>query len=46
MLQSIGSLVEELKITITSSKKTGIIYTAEEALREASTAYKNIKDLK
>jgi hypothetical protein len=46
MLQSIAGLVEELKITIASSKKTGIISTTEEALRESSTAYKNIKDLK
>ena len=27
MLQSIGGLLEELKITIASSKKTGTIYT-------------------
>jgi hypothetical protein len=46
MLQSIGGLVEELKITIASSKKTGTLYTAEEAVREASSAYKNIKELK
>ena len=46
MLDSIAGLVEELKITIASSKKTGTIYTAEEAVREASKTYKNIKDLK
>lgn len=46
MLQSISSLVEELKFTVASSKKTGTLYTAEEAVREASSAYKNIKDLK
>ena len=46
MLESIAGLVEELKITIASSKKTGTIYTAEEAVREASKTYKNIKDLK
>jgi hypothetical protein len=46
MLESIAALVEELKITIASSKKTGTIYTAEEAVREASKTYKNIKDLK
>jgi hypothetical protein len=46
MLESITGLVEELKITIASSKKTGTIYTAEEAVREASKTYKNIKDLK
>jgi hypothetical protein len=46
ILQSIGNLLEELKITIASSKKTGTIYTAEEAVREASKTYKNIKDLK
>jgi hypothetical protein len=32
-------------IIATASKKTGTIYTAEEALREASTTYKNINDL-
>ena len=46
MLQSISSLVEELKITIASSTKTGTIYTAKEALRETSTAYENIRDIK
>jgi len=46
MLQSISSLVEELKFTVASSKKTGTLYTAKEAVREASSAYKNIKDLK
>jgi hypothetical protein len=46
MLESIAGLIEELKITIASSKKTGTIYTAEEAVREASKTYKNIKDLK
>jgi hypothetical protein len=33
-------------IIATPPKKTGTIYTAEEALREASTVYKNINDLK
>ena len=46
MLQSISGLVEELKITIASSKKTGTIYTVKEALKEASIAYENIKDIK
>jgi hypothetical protein len=46
MLQSISALVEELKFTVASSKKTGTLYTAEETVREASSAYKNIKDLK
>ena len=46
MLQSISSLIEELKLTVASSKKTGTLYTAEETVREASSAYKNIKELK
>jgi hypothetical protein len=46
MLQSLRSLIDELKITVASSKKTGTLYTAEEAVKEASSAYKNIKDLK
>jgi hypothetical protein len=46
MLQSISALVEELKFTVASSKKTGTLYTAEETVREASAAYKNIKELK
>jgi cob(I)alamin adenosyltransferase len=44
MLQSIGDLLEELKITIASSKKTGSIHITKQALDHASAIYENIED--
>ena len=44
MLQSIGDLLEELKITIASSKRTGSIHITKQALDHASTIYENIED--
>jgi hypothetical protein len=44
MLQSIGGLLEELKITIASSKRTGSIHITKQALDNASAIYENIKD--
>ena len=34
MLRSISGLVEEIKLTVQSSKKDGVIHDAEEAIRE------------
>lgn len=44
MLESIAGLVEELKITIASSKKTGSIHITKQALDHASAIYENIED--
>jgi cob(I)alamin adenosyltransferase len=44
MLQSIGGLLEELKITIASSKRTGSIHITKQALDHASAIYENIED--
>jgi hypothetical protein len=38
MLRSISGLVDELKLTVTSSKKDGVIHDAEEAIRETRSA--------
>jgi methyl-accepting chemotaxis protein len=38
MLRSISGLVDELKLTVASSKKDGIIHNAEEAIRETRSA--------
>ena len=38
MLRSISGLVDELKLTVASSKKDGIIKNAEEAIRETRSA--------
>lgn len=43
MLRSIAGLVDELKITVASSKKDGIIHNAEEAIRETRSAFTNQK---
>jgi hypothetical protein len=39
MLQSISGLVDELKLTVASSKKDGVIHDAEEAMRETKSAF-------
>jgi cob(I)alamin adenosyltransferase len=44
MLQSIGGLLEELKFTIASSKRTGSIHITKQALDHASAIYENIED--
>jgi cob(I)alamin adenosyltransferase len=44
MLQSIGGLLEELKITIASSKRTDSIHITKQALDHASAIYENIED--
>lgn len=38
MLRSISGLVDELKLTVASSKKTGVIHDAEEAINETRSA--------
>lgn len=38
MLRSISGLVDELKLTVASSKKDGVIHDAEEAIRETRSA--------
>jgi hypothetical protein len=38
MLRSISGLVDELKLTVASSKKSGVIADAEEAMRETRNA--------
>ena len=38
MLRSISGLVDELKLTVASSKKDGVIHDAEEAVRETRSA--------
>jgi hypothetical protein len=40
MLRSISGLVDELKLTVSSSKKDGVIHDAEEAIRETRSAFK------
>src|ERR671931_8243 len=44
MLKSIGELIDELKLTVGSSKKSGTIGNAKEIMREASSVYNNITD--
>lgn len=43
MLRSISGLVDELKLTVASSKKDGIIHNAEEAVRETKSALSDQK---
>jgi urease gamma subunit len=43
MLQSISGLLEELKITIASSKRTGSINVTKQPLDHTSTIYENIE---
>jgi hypothetical protein len=40
MLKSIRSLVDELRITVEYSKKSGTVYSIQETFREASDIYK------
>ena len=46
MLKSIGGLVDELKVTVASSKKSGSFRNIENVVNEASSIYNNIKDRK
>lgn len=39
MFHSISGLADELKLTVASSKKDGIIHNAEEAIRETKNAF-------
>jgi uncharacterized protein YjgD (DUF1641 family) len=39
MLRAVSGLVDELKLTVTSSKKEGVIHDAEEAIRETRSAF-------
>lgn len=39
MLRSISGLVDEIKLTVASSKKDGVIHDAEEAIRETRSAF-------
>lgn len=43
MLRSISGLVDELKLTVASSKKAGVIHDAEEAIRETRSAFTESK---
>jgi uncharacterized protein YjgD (DUF1641 family) len=43
MLRSISNLVDEIKVTITSSRKDGVIHDAEEAVRETRSAFSEHK---
>ena len=43
MLESIKGLVDELKMTVGSSKKSGTIRNIEETVREASDIYKTVR---
>lgn len=43
MLRSISGLVEELKLTVAESKKSGVIRNAEEAIRETRSAFSEPK---
>lgn len=43
MLKSISGLVDELKLTVASSKKDGVIHNAEEVIRETRSAFSEQK---
>lgn len=43
MLESIKGLVDELKVTVASSKKSGTIHNVEETVKEASSIYNTIR---
>jgi uncharacterized protein YjgD (DUF1641 family) len=43
MLRSISGLVDELKLTVASSKKDGVIHNTEEAIRETRKALSDHK---
>ena len=44
MLEAVKALAWELRITVAEAKKSGTVYNIEETIREASDAYKTIKD--
>src|SRR5215217_2998993 len=44
MLLSIRLLVDELKLTINASKKSGLLHDVEEAAKEASDFYHTVKE--
>lgn len=44
MLLSIKSLIDELKLTITASKRSGLLHNVEEAAKEASDFYHIVKE--
>jgi hypothetical protein len=46
MLLSIAALVDELKITVASSKKIGVLRDAEQVAHEASSIYNAMRDEK
>jgi hypothetical protein len=46
MLLSIRALVDELKITVTSSKKIGVLHDAEQVVHEATSIYNTMRDEK
>lgn len=43
MLESVKGLVDELKITVGSSKKSGTIHNIEETIKEASDIYNTVR---
>jgi hypothetical protein len=43
MLESIKGLVDELKVTVAYSKKSGTIHNIEDSVKEASSIYNTIK---
>jgi hypothetical protein len=43
MLRPISGLVDELKLTVASSKKEGVIHNAEQAIRETRSAFSEHK---
>lgn len=44
MLEAVKALAWELRVTVAVAKKSGTVYNIEETFREASDAYKTIKD--
>ena len=44
MLEAVKALAWELRVTVAEAKKSGTVYNIEETIREASDAYKTIKD--
>jgi hypothetical protein len=44
MLLSIRLLVDELKLTINTSRRSGLLHDVEEAAKEASDFYHTVKE--
>jgi hypothetical protein len=44
MLEAVKALAWELRVTVAEAKKSGTVYNIEETFREASDAYKTVKD--